>query len=259
VLRKKRSVSEGTGRTERALVATPQSEKGRAMGRSRAWRGGNAEHTFSMRLAAASTLVLVVCASITTTADAQQVLTPPAVVPAAPSTVVDDVDLKARAVKARELTHTYSEKLRTGIIAALKEGGPVGAIGACNTLAPELNTTITESSTFEITRTALRVRNPDNAPDAWEQVVLEQFQAALAAGGDHKAIESYDVVTTQEGQKLFRYMRPIPMREPCLICHGPNVAADVKSEIAKYYNDDKAIGFNLGELRGAFSLVQQLD
>jgi hypothetical protein len=33
----------------------------------------------------------------------------------------------------------------------------------------------------------------------------------------------------------------------------------VKAEIAKYYTDDKAIGFNLGELRGAFSLVQQLD
>jgi hypothetical protein len=58
---------------------------------------------------------------------------------------------------------------------------------------------------------------------------------------------------------LFRYMRPIIMRETCLACHGPSVAQDVKAEIAKYYTDDKAVGFNLGELRGAFSLVQQLD
>ncbi len=167
--------------------------------------------------------------------------------------------MKARAAKARELTHTYSEKLRSGLISALKDGGPVGAIGACNTLAPELNTTLSETSTFDVERTALRVRNTENAPDSWELAVLEQFQGAIAKGSDPKTMETYDVVMTQEGQRLFRYMRPIMMREPCLMCHGPSVAADVKAEIAKYYSDDKAVGFNLGELRGAFSLVQQLD
>jgi mono/diheme cytochrome c family protein len=182
----------------------------------------------------------------------------PAVAQQTPAPAVSD-DVRARADKARELAHAYSEKLRAGILKALKDGGPVGAIGACNTLAPELNTSITESSTFEISRTSTRVRNPDNAPDAWEQAILEQFQKSYAAGGDTKALESYDVVTTQEGQRLFRYMRPITMREPCLVCHGPSVAQDVKAEIAKYYTDDKAVGFNLGELRGAFSLVQQLD
>jgi Protein of unknown function (DUF3365) len=182
----------------------------------------------------------------------------PAVAQQTPAPAASD-DVRARAGKARELTHAYSEKLRAGILKALKDGGPVGAIGACNTLAPELNTSITESSTFEISRTSMRVRNPDNAPDAWEQAILELFQKSYAAGGDTKALESYDVVTTQEGQRLFRYMRPITMREPCLVCHGPSVAQDVKAEIAKYYTDDKAVGFNLGELRGAFSLVQQLD
>ncbi len=170
-----------------------------------------------------------------------------------------EITLAARAEKARSLAHIYSEKLRTGVIQALKEGGPVGAIGACNTLAPELNTTTTDESAFEVARTGLRVRNPDNAPDAWELAGLENFQKALTAGGDAKTMETYDVVTTKEGQKLFRYLRPIMMREPCMACHGPSVAQDVKAEIAKYYTDDKAIGFNLGELRGAFSLVQQLD
>ena len=174
--------------------------------------------------------------------------------PAAPS-----ADLTARAAKARDLTVVYKERLLAGIAQALKEGGPLGAIGACNTLAPDLNASVTDASSFEISRTALRVRNPENAPDAWEQVVLEQFQTAIAAGSDPKALEMFDVVTTTEGQKLFRYMRPIVMGEPCLVCHGPNVAADVKAEIAKYYSDDKAIGYTLGEMRGAFSLVQQLD
>jgi Protein of unknown function (DUF3365) len=44
-----------------------------------------------------------------------------------------------------------------------------------------------------------------------------------------------------------------------MACHGTNVTQDVKAEIAKYYSDDKGIGYALGEIRGAFSLVQQLD
>ena len=170
-----------------------------------------------------------------------------------------DPDLAQRAAKARELAHTYSDKLRLGLEQALKESGPKGAIGACNTLAPELNTSVTEESTFEIARTSLKVRNPENAPDAWELVGLEHFQKSLSAGADVKSLEVFEVTTTKEGQRLFRYMRPITMRETCLACHGPNVATDVKAEIAKYYTDDKATGYSLGELRGAFSLVQQLD
>ena len=170
-----------------------------------------------------------------------------------------DLDLVGRAAKARSLAHAYADRLRTSLAQALKEGGPVRAIDACNTLAPELNATVTDGETFEINRTALRVRNPDNAPDPWEQAALESFQKAIAAGGDPKVLETYDVVTSKEGQRLFRYMRPITMHEQCLACHGPNVSHEVKSEVAKYYSDDKAIGFALGELRGAFSLVQQID
>jgi mono/diheme cytochrome c family protein len=222
------------------------------MGRVSAWQAGRLVGVRARVAAGVSVAMVLWTMALSpqpfTNAGAQQ----------APAPAVSD-DVRTRADKARELAHAYSDKLRAGILKALKDGGPVGAIGACNTLAPELNTSITESSTFEISRTSTRVRNPDNAPDAWEQAILEQFQKLFAAGGDTKAIESYDVVTTQEGQRLFRYMRPITMREPCLVCHGPNVAQDVKAEIAKYYADDKAVGFNLGELRGAFSLVQQLD
>lgn len=233
------------------------------MGRGSAWqRGERVVRWQSWRLVAwALVAVVALISGVPVEAQTPPQVVPPVVPQAGPaaSAIAAD-DLAQRAKKARELAHNYSEKLRTSLADALKAGGPVGAIGACNTLAPDLNTSITESSTFEISRTSMRVRNPENAPDAWEQVVLEQFQAALTAGRDPKTLETFDVVTTQEGQRLFRYMRPITMREPsCLLCHGPNVAQDVKAEIAKYYNDDKAVGFNLGELRGAFSLVQQLD
>ena len=194
-------------------------------------------------------ILMVLCAACAATASMSRAQQP----------AVPDADLVERAAKARELTHMFRDKLRNGIQQAVKENGVVGAIGACNTLAPELNATVTDATTFELSRTALRVRNPENTPDAWEQSILEQFQKSLEGGADVKTLETFDVVTTTEGQRLFRYMRPIMMGEPCLACHGNNVAPDVKAEIAKYYSDDKATGYALGELRGAFSLVQQLD
>lgn len=182
----------------------------------------------------------------------------PAQTPLPPQTT-PEADLASRAATARNLAHLYAEKLRQNIAQALKEGGAVRAIDACNTLAPELNATVADGTTFEVARTALRVRNPDNAPDAWEQANLEAFQKSLSSGADPKTLETFEIVATKEGQKLFRYMRPITMREQCLVCHGPSVAPEVKAEIAKYYPDDKAIGYNIGELRGAFSIVQQLE
>jgi hypothetical protein len=162
-------------------------------------------------------------------------------------------------VAAREATRAHSEALRIGLHEALKNGGPKSAIGACTSLAPEIDGRISEQSGFEIGRTALKIRNPENTPDDWERAQLEAFVKKLAAGADHKGLEVHEVQTTSEGQKLFRYMRPIIMGEGCLACHGPNVAQDVKAEIARNYNDDKAVGFTIGELRGAFSLLQVID
>ena len=223
------------------MIAAALDDKGDAMGRTGPqWRN----------TATLLALLYVACAATVGTGRAQQ----PSEQAAAP-----DIDLVQRLAKARELTLLYREKLKAGIQQAIKESGVVGAIGACNTLAPELNATVSDGTNFELARTAQRVRNTENTPDAWEQSILEQFQKSLESGVEAKALETYDVVTTTEGQRLFRYMQPIMMGELCMACHGPNVAPDVKAEIAKYYVDDKAIGYTLGEMRGAFSLVQQLD
>jgi Protein of unknown function (DUF3365) len=167
-------------------------------------------------------------------------------------------DLAERARKAYAVTHTFNERYKADLTNALKDG-PVAAIGAYAEFATGIASTLSEESPFEITRTALRVRNGDNLPDAWELANLEKFAKEIKAGADPKKLEVYSVTTTTEGQKLFRYMRPIMTGEQCLVCHGTDVKGDVKSEIAKSYPDDKALGYNLNDMRGAFTLIQQLD
>ena len=52
----------------------------------------------------------------------------------------------------------------------------------------------------------------------------------------------------------YRYMKAIAIAEPCLACHGTDVKQPVRDMLKQHYPNDKAIGFNAGDLRGAFSL-----
>ena len=49
-------------------------------------------------------------------------------------------------------------------------------------------------------------------------------------------------------------MMAIEQGQVCMACHGANVAPSVKQSILKHYPSDQATGFELGELRGAFTL-----
>jgi hypothetical protein len=53
-------------------------------------------------------------------------------------------------------------------------------------------------------------------------------------------------------------MKAIPTAEVCLVCHGENIAPNIQAKLAELYPNDKAIGFNVGELRGAFSVTETL-
>ncbi len=168
-------------------------------------------------------------------------------------------DLQLRLEASRTAVRNYSALLKARIAEAIKAGGLKGAVGSCNSLVPDLSAEVGDQTNVEIVRTALRLRNPDNAPDPWEMANLELFLKQLNAGGDHKTMEAYDVLTTKEGQRLFRYMKPIMTSEACLGCHGTAIPQEVKLEIARNYPEDKATGFNLGEMRGAFSVIQEVE
>ncbi len=163
--------------------------------------------------------------------------------------------LEAQLAKARAAVKGLGEGLKSQLMAAIKAGGPVSAIAGCKTVAPALAEQSSKDHGLEIGRTALRVRNPANAPDQWERKVLEDFVAKIAAGANPATLEH--VETVSEGDEtVFRYMKAIPAAaKPCLTCHGSNLDPALKAEIARLYPDDQATGFKAGELRGAFTVT----
>ena len=162
---------------------------------------------------------------------------------------VPESDLK----EARSLVKAYGGELKAALKPAMKNGGPVNAIDVCNLQAGPIAQTVSERSDWQVARTSLKVRNATNTPDAWELKTLLQFEQRKAAGEDIKAIEHSEVVTL-EGQQIYRYMKAIPTAELCVKCHGSQLDNTVAAKLKEYYPYDQAVGFNAGDLRGAFTL-----
>lgn len=157
-------------------------------------------------------------------------------------------------VKSRSVVQQLGTELKSELTAAIGRSGPAGAIDVCRTRAPEIAARLSRESGASVSRTALRVRNPVNAPDELERAVLEQFTADLAEGRVEQPLEAA-VEINRGGTIERRYMRAIPTDALCLTCHGSHLAPDVAAAIARAYPDDQATGFETGQLRGAFSVT----
>ena len=169
--------------------------------------------------------------------------------PAAP----DEADIAT----AREAATALETELKSRLMAAMNEGGPAAAIRVCSEEAPEIAGQVSASYGMSVGRTALRIRNPGNAPDAWERAQLEHFSTALAEGGDPAAFEAAEIVPGEEGAH-FRWAKPIVLQGPCAMCHGESVSPEIKALIAETYPDDAATGFAVGELRGMFTVQKNV-
>jgi hypothetical protein len=163
-------------------------------------------------------------------------------------------ELDASRATAKEFMQTLKQELQAG----MQEGGPVNAISVCNLFAPGIANTYSVRNGWDVGRTSLKRRNPDNAPDAWERSVLESFEERKRAGEDPAKLEHYEVVR-QDGVRELRYMKAIPTVPLCLACHGEHVDSITRTRLEKLYPDDQALGYKAGDIRGAFSISQPLD
>lgn len=167
-----------------------------------------------------------------------------------PAFAADQAQLQSASAK---LAGSLGSQLKSRLEAALAAGPAPDAIGVCQSIAPEISKQLLEQSGAEVGRTSMRVRNPGNAPDAWEQAVLADFERQKAAGADMSKVERGEFVQVN-GKKAYRYMRPIMTAELCTKCHGTSVDPGVQAAIKAAYPSDQATGYSAGDLRGAFTV-----
>ncbi len=160
---------------------------------------------------------------------------------------------QALTAEGAALIPPFQQQLLGTVKSAMQAGGPAKAMEACQLLAPQIVSEHSQSP-WKVGRTALKVRNPDNAADAWEKQVLEQFAKRAEAGEPLTDMLHSEVVAGE-----FRMMKAIATGEPCLACHGKNIEPALAAVIDVGYPQDEARGFALGELRGAFTLRRTVD
>lgn len=160
--------------------------------------------------------------------------------------------------ESRQTIQAFAKNLKGELKAAIKKGGPVNGIKVCNTKAMEITTATGKEHGVTLSRTSLKTRNDNNAPNEWQKKVLQEFEARKAKGESPKKMEFSKIVEV-DGKKQFRYMKAIGTGQVCLNCHGEKVLPAVEAKLSTLYPNDKARGYQKGDIRGAFVLIRDIN
>ena len=150
----------------------------------------------------------------------------------------------------KEITDTVGKTLKGNLIRAMKKQGPQGAVRFCNIEAIPLSVTYSEKYDTELRRVSDRVRNSENAPNEVESAVISDYRQLLKKGEPLSAKVAIDEL----GRK--HYYAPIMTGGACLTCHGSvaSMQPELVTLIDSLYPNDRAKGFNVGDLRGIWSI-----
>ncbi len=165
----------------------------------------------------------------------------------------DQFDSKNAAAACEKLIGQFQSALKKELVTALTDGGAGKAISVCNLSAPLIADSFSTLPGFSIRRVSLKQRNQQFVPDKFEDSILTLF-ASLENDQPQRA-DSY--IEGDESPNRYRYMKEIKTGQVCLNCHGDpdKFSKEVKEALALDYPDDPAVGYKLGDSRGAFSIT----
>ncbi|MFW5876109.1 MAG: Tll0287-like domain-containing protein [Myxococcota bacterium] len=192
------------------------------------------------------TALALVCVLGSTGCEDEQTPPEPAAEPAAPSAdrAAEAQVLERTRGAAKKLGGTLKARLRK----AMGEGGPPQAIDVCADEAQALTHRVAEETGVQVGRSSLRLRNPDNAPPDWVEGWLREKGERPAEG-----VQGVARVDDVAGEKRARVIAPIAVEGPCVSCHGPreDLPESVVQVLEREYPQDQAVGYAVGDLRGA--------
>lgn len=152
-----------------------------------------------------------------------------------------------------EIASKSQTKLSSSLKMALQEGGIDHAIEFCNLNAYPLIDSLEDAYGAEIRRVTFKARNKKDVPDELESKILEAYQDAHA-----NDIELKDYAQIIEGDEYVLYTKPIVINNAlCLSCHGipgESLTEQARNMILEYYPEDEAVGYNMNDLRGMWSI-----
>lgn len=119
-------------------------------------------------------------------------------------------------------------------------------------VSTRIGSLVAEDLGYTIRQISERYRNPKNAPDPSEIVMLKDFYQGSSTQ------ESYRI-TAVDKAPIFRYLRPFIVEESCLRCHGE--PAESPAFLREMFPDpsEQSYHYRLGEVIGAVSISIPMD
>lgn len=148
--------------------------------------------------------------------------------------------------------------LSSNLQSAIQQGGISNALPFCSLAASPLTAGMAGKHGVTIRRVTHKARNPTGQADPVELAILQQFEAALRAAA---ATNPPPLVTNLTADTVTFFAPIVLNNELCLKCHGEpgkDIAPENVAVIQRLYPQDRATGFKLGDLRGAWRIDVQL-
>lgn len=171
----------------------------------------------------------------------------------------DKADQVAYLQESRKIAQEFMQRLGGTLKIQLETGTAGTAISVCKQIAPALAAEYSNDGRV-VTRVSLKPRNKTlGTPDAWERGILEKFDQQRQQAKEATAMDAADIIEDRDG-RWFRYLKAIPTQPMCLQCHGKpdELSSEVKAILAKAYPEDSALGYSVGDVRGAISIKRKL-
>ena len=154
----------------------------------------------------------------------------------------------------------FMKELKGVLINQIQTNGALQAVSVCSDTAQVLTNNFGIQKGVFIRRVSFKNRNENNFPDDFEKKVLSKFEMLHQNKELNSKTEHAEIV--EEGEfKYLRYLKPILIQAECLNCHGDenDIMPEVKQLIAQEYTSDKAVGYMIGDLRGAVSVKKVVE
>ena len=109
---------------------------------------------------------------------------------------------------------------------------------------------LSRENPWTVGQMAVRYRNPGHQADDQARTIHRLME-------DRPDLQAVWVHSQREGSRGYRYFRRITVEQSCLACHG---AREERPEfVRERYPEDRAFGFEAGDLRGVYSVFVPLE
>ena len=150
-----------------------------------------------------------------------------------------------------DISRTVTAAMMGKLLPQMQQSGPISAIKFCSTQAVATTDSLSKQERVSISRVSHLTRNPNNTANGYELELINNYISQLK---ENKTLTP--TLLAQQSKNTF--YAPIVIQMPtCLKCHGKvgtDIGSDVHQAIQELYPNDKAVGFEQGQLRGLFKI-----